>query len=62
MRERLIDVYIDAEIGRLFGLRNYWLSHSKSPISYEGPQLSYQRKMSGLRIGKWINDILGSYA
>ena len=62
VRERLIDVYIDAEIGRLFGLRNYWLRHSKSPISYEGPQLSYQRKMSGLRVGKWINDILGPYA
>ena len=62
VRDRLTDIYIDAEIARLFGLRNYWLRHTKRPISYEGPQLSYHRKMSGLRISKGIIDILGPYA
>ena len=31
VRERLIDIYIDAEIGRLFQLRNYWMRHSGVP-------------------------------
>ncbi|HSF84963.1 MAG TPA: acyl-CoA dehydrogenase family protein, partial [Acidimicrobiia bacterium] len=50
VRERLVDIYIDAEIGRLFQLRNYWMRHSKANITYEGPQASYHRKTSGLRM------------
>ena len=61
-RDLLVDIYVDAEIGRLFGLRNYWLRHSGKPVSYEGPQLSLHRKMSGLRTGKAILDTLGPYA
>ena len=62
VRDLLVDIYIDAEIGRLFGLRNYWLRHSERPISYEGSQLSLHRKVSGLRMGKAILEILGPYA
>ena len=58
----LVDIYIDAEITRLLGLRNYWLRHSRRPISYEGPQLRYQVKMSGLRTAQTIQEILGPYA
>ena len=61
-RSLLVDIYIDAEIGRLFGLRNYWMRHSGKSVSYEGPQLSLYRKMSGLRMGKAILDLLGPYA
>ena len=62
VRDLLVDIYVDAEIGRLFGLRNYWLRHSGKPVSYEGPQLSLHRKMSGLRTGKAMLEILGPYA
>ncbi len=62
VRDLLVDIYIEAEIVRLFGLRNYWLRHSGKPVSYEGPQLSLYRKMSGLRMGKAILEILGPYA
>ena len=59
VRDRLVDIYIDAEIGRLFQLRNYWMRHSKANITYEGPQASYFRKTSGLGIATAILDILG---
>ena len=62
VRDLLVDVYIDAEVGRLFGLRNFWLRHSGGTVSYEGPQLSLHRKTSGLRIGKAILELLGPYA
>jgi alkylation response protein AidB-like acyl-CoA dehydrogenase len=62
VRDLLVDIYMEAEVGRLLGMRNFWLRNSGNPISYEGPQLSYHRKMSGLRMGKAILEILGPYA
>ena len=62
VRDKLIDIYVEAEIARLFNLRNYWMRHSKAEITYEGPQASYWRKMSGLRMSRSILDILGPSA
>ena len=62
VRDRLVDVYVEAEISRLFNLRNYWMRHSDANITYEGPQASYYRKMSGLRMAGAILDILGPAA
>ena len=62
VRDKLIDIYVEAEIARLFNLRNYWMRHSKADITYEGPQASYWRKMSGLRMSQSILDILGPAA
>ena len=62
VRDRLVDIYIESEIARLFNLRNYWMSHSQANITYEGPQASYYRKTSGLRMAASILDILGPAA
>ena len=62
VRDRLVDIYMEAEVSRLFNLRNYWMRHSGAEITYEGPQASYQRKMSGLRQATAILDILGPAA
>ena len=62
VRDRLVDVYVEAEISRLFNLRNYWMRHSGATITYEGPQGSYYRKVSGLRMSNAILDILGPSA
>ena len=62
VRDRLMDVYIEAEVSRLFNLRNYWMRHSGATMSYEGPQASYFKKMSGLRMAGAILDILGPAA
>ena len=59
VRDRLIDVYVEAEIVRLLNLRNYWMRHSGAHITYEGPQASYMRKTSGLRMAQAMLDILG---
>ena len=59
VRDRLIDVYVEAEIVRLLNLRNYWMRHSGANITYEGPQASYMRKTSGLRMAQAMLDILG---
>lgn len=58
----LVDIFIASETNRLLGLRNYWMSRSQQPISYQGPQASYIRKMSGLEMAKNILEILGPYA
>lgn len=62
VRRLLVEVFIEAEISRLFGLRNYWLAHTRRPRSYEGSQSSYFRKESSLRIAEKILDIVGPYA
>ena len=59
VRDRLIDVYVEAEIVRLLNLRNYWMRHSGANITYEGPQASFMRKTSGLRMAQAMLDILG---
>ena len=61
-RDRMVDVFVEAEINRLFGLRNFYLAHAKKPRSYEGPQASYYRKLSGLRMAQAIHDVLGESA
>ena len=62
VRDRLVDIYIEAEISRLFNLRNYWMRHSGASLTYEGPQASYFKKMAGLRMAGAILDILGPAA
>ncbi|MER3397001.1 MAG: hypothetical protein C4315_01250 [Chloroflexota bacterium] len=62
VQDLLVECYIDAEIGRLFNLRNYWLRHTRRPRTYEGPQASLHRKVSGLRIAEAILKALGPYA
>jgi alkylation response protein AidB-like acyl-CoA dehydrogenase len=62
IRDDMIEVYIKSQIGRLFGLRTYWLSHAHKPRSYEGPQTSYNRKITNLEIAETILHALGPYA
>jgi alkylation response protein AidB-like acyl-CoA dehydrogenase len=61
-RDVLADVYIKTEVMRLFGLRNFWLTYAKRSRSYEGPQLSYYRKMAGLWMTGAILEAVGPAA
>ncbi|MBT5810166.1 MAG: hypothetical protein HOI19_07305, partial [Rhodospirillaceae bacterium] len=61
-REKLVDLYIESQITRLFAMRNYWLAHTGQPRSYEGSQYSLRRKLSGLDISEKMLDIAGPYA
>ena len=62
VRDVLADIYIKAEVTRLFGLRNFWLTYARRPRSYEGPQLSYYRKMAGLWMTGAILEAVGPAA
>jgi alkylation response protein AidB-like acyl-CoA dehydrogenase len=61
-RDLLADIYIKTEVMRLFGLRNFWLTYAKRPRSYEGPQLSYWRKTTGLWMTGAILEAVGPAA
>ncbi|MBI2887798.1 MAG: acyl-CoA dehydrogenase family protein [Chloroflexi bacterium] len=58
-RDQMMEMRIEAEINRLFGLRNFYLAHAKKPRTYGGPQSSYFRKMSGLRLTHTVGRLLG---
>ncbi len=62
IKDLLVDVFVEAEISRLFGLRNYWMRHARKDLAHEGPQHSLYRKQSGLRSAKAMLEILGPYA
>ncbi|MQG84894.1 MAG: acyl-CoA dehydrogenase, partial [SAR202 cluster bacterium] len=62
IQDNIVDIFIESEITRLFNLRNYWLAHANKQRTYEGPQSSFYRKTSALRIAEKILDILGPYA
>jgi alkylation response protein AidB-like acyl-CoA dehydrogenase len=61
-RDILTDIYVKTEVMRLFGLRNFWLTYARRPRSYEGPQLSYYRKMTGLWMTGAILEAVGPAA
>ncbi|HYC46902.1 MAG TPA: acyl-CoA dehydrogenase family protein [Burkholderiales bacterium] len=58
-RAELVDLYIEAEVTRLFALRNHWLAHTNQPRSYEGAQYSLRRKLSGLDMAEKMLRIAG---
>ena len=62
VQDQLADTLIHAEIRRLFGVRNYWMSRNEVPVTYEGPQSSYYGKVFGLNISENILRMLGPYA
>lgn len=41
-RGHLADYFIQSEVHRLFGMRNYYLANAKKPRSYEGAQLNQE--------------------
>ena len=61
-RAEIVDLHIEVEITRLFGLRNYWLSHAGQPRSYEGAQYSLRRKLSALDFAERMLRIVGPCA
>jgi alkylation response protein AidB-like acyl-CoA dehydrogenase len=62
VRDRLVDLFVQTEVDRLFALRNFWMNQSGVPMSYEGPQSSYFRKVGGLKVISALIDIMGPYA
>jgi alkylation response protein AidB-like acyl-CoA dehydrogenase len=62
VRDTLAEVYLRLETLRVLTVRNFWRSYTKQKVAYNGPQLSYLRKTTGLWLTKAILDIAGPAA
>ncbi len=60
--ERVLDVYISAQIERLLSMRNAWLPRSGKRLPYAGPQLALRSKMFGTRIIADMIAVAGPYS
>lgn len=61
-RDQLAEIYTRLEVTRLLGLRNYWRSHVKKGVPYDGPQSMYLHKMTGLWLTTAILNLVGPAA
>jgi alkylation response protein AidB-like acyl-CoA dehydrogenase len=59
VRDLLMDLFIETEITRLFGLRNFYLAYAKKARTYEGPQYSAHRKAANLHLTRTVQQLLG---
>jgi alkylation response protein AidB-like acyl-CoA dehydrogenase len=63
VRQALVEIYVRSEIGRLWGLRNYWMRHAqKRGVGHEGSQTSLRGKTDSPKIGTLYLQILGPAA
>ena len=60
--DSVVDVYIGAQIERLFAMRNAWLPRSGKRAPYAGPQLIVYQKMFGIQLAASAARVLGPYA
>lgn len=62
VRDGLADIYAKIELLRLITTRNFYRGYTKQTEPYNGPQLTYLRKVVGLWMTRAIIDVLGSAA
>jgi alkylation response protein AidB-like acyl-CoA dehydrogenase len=60
--DTLAEIYLRLETLRLLTMRNFWRSYTKQSVAYNGPQVSYLRKTTGLWLTKAILDVAGPAA
>ena len=62
VQQAMVDNYIEANIYRLLGLRNYWMFNNGQQVTYHGSQNSLLWKQFGLNAADRILHVLGPYA
>jgi alkylation response protein AidB-like acyl-CoA dehydrogenase len=62
VRDTLAEIYLRLETLRLLTVRNFWRNYTQHKVPYNGPQLTYLRKTTGLWLTKAILDIAGPAA
>ncbi len=60
--DSVVSIYIDAQIERLWSMRNAWIAISGGYAPYAGPQLLLHQKMFGCRAITEMAKVLGPYA
>lgn len=61
-QEVLVQAFIEYQVNRLFGMRNYWMRSVRKPFTYEGSQFSLNRKVFGPRLAEAMLRVMGPYA
>jgi alkylation response protein AidB-like acyl-CoA dehydrogenase len=62
VRDGLAEIYIRLETVRLLTTRNFWRGYTRQGEPYNGPQLTYLRKVTGLWLTRAILDVIGPAA
>jgi len=62
LMDSMVNIYIGAQIERLFSIRNTWLPGSGQRAAYAGQQLALHTKMFGGRLVADMARVLGPYA
>jgi alkylation response protein AidB-like acyl-CoA dehydrogenase len=58
----LVQAYVNKEVVRLLGIRNFWLAMANQKRSYEGPQAYLLEKRASLRFSRLALEIFGPLA
>jgi alkylation response protein AidB-like acyl-CoA dehydrogenase len=62
IQQTLVEIYIDAQVERLLGMRMWWMFSAGRPITYEGTQLALYMKLRATKLAKQMVQILGPYS
>jgi alkylation response protein AidB-like acyl-CoA dehydrogenase len=62
VQDGLAEIYTRLEIVRLLNTRNFWRSQARKKVAYDGPQVTYLRKVTGLWLTTAILDLIGPAA
>jgi alkylation response protein AidB-like acyl-CoA dehydrogenase len=62
VQRSLLDYYVQAQVTRLFSLRNQWMYHAKQPMAHHGSQFMIQNKTLSFVEAQAILEVAGPYA
>jgi alkylation response protein AidB-like acyl-CoA dehydrogenase len=62
VRDGLVEIYIRLDVLRLLNTRNFWRSYANEKVAYDGPQVMYLHKVTGLWLTKAVLDLIGPAA
>jgi alkylation response protein AidB-like acyl-CoA dehydrogenase len=61
-RDLLVQAYVQKEVVRLLGIRNFWLSSGEHELTYEGSQAYFMEKTTTQWLAHSMIDMLGTAA
>ena len=62
IQRTLVDVYIDSEVERILGMRNWWMINARVSMVQEGLQYWLMEKLRWIKLAGQILQMLGPYA
>ncbi|MBF8266962.1 MAG: hypothetical protein HW388_470 [Dehalococcoidia bacterium] len=62
IQKEMVDLYIEANVHRLIGMRNHWMHNNNVPGTYHGSQNSLVGKYTALRSAVKLLNALGPFA